>query len=75
MFRLAHLTDIHFRTLPRFSELTLKRVFGLINQYAYGRKDLFSLRTQQQAVQLVRRLKVDAAVITGDLTAMGLGTR
>jgi 3',5'-cyclic AMP phosphodiesterase CpdA len=72
VFRLAHLTDLHFRGTPSLRELTLKRVFGLINQHALGRKNEFHVEVQLAAIAAVRALRPDALCVSGDLTAMAL---
>jgi 3',5'-cyclic AMP phosphodiesterase CpdA len=70
--RLLHLTDIHFRSVPKLRELTLKRTFGLINQFAMGRKDEFSDVVQLACIRKALQLNPSAVVISGDLTAMAL---
>jgi hypothetical protein len=71
-YRIGQLTDVHFRTFPRWRDWTLKRVFGAVNQYVYGRKDQFALLTQLRAIACVQALQCDAVLVTGDVTAMGL---
>lgn len=73
-FRLVHVTDLHYRVPLRLSQLVLppsKRILGAINLYAFGRAFDFSQRAQDAAVQAASGTKMDALVVTGDLTSMG----
>lgn len=70
--RIAHLTDVHWLVPPRLRHLAPKRVLGTANLYLRGRRHDFDERVQAQAVEHVRALRPDLAVVTGDLTAQAL---
>ena len=71
--RIAHLTDLHFYTAPKFSEMFhIKRIMGTVNLFLLNRKNKFSLEVQRAAIHEVRMQKPDWVIITGDLTSQAL---
>ena len=71
--RIAHLTDLHFYTAPKPSDLMhIKRIMGTVNLFLLGRKKKFSLNVQKAAVQKLAEQKPDFLIITGDLTSQAL---
>ena len=68
MFRLAHISDLHFSKLTwNPSQLFSKRWLGNLN-LAFARKHTFDPQSLTSLIPLFREQKVDAVVVTGDLT-------
>jgi 3',5'-cyclic AMP phosphodiesterase CpdA len=67
--KIVHLTDLHFETPPRVSELWGKRLLGSVNLYVLGRHKKFDPAVQAAAIEATLAEAPDAVVFTGDLTA------
>lgn len=69
----AHVTDVHFQTVPSLRELLGKRLVGTANLYLRGRRRQFSIESQRRLGARLEALEgVDAVVCSGDLTAQAL---
>jgi len=73
MFRLAHISDIHFSPLPQPSwrELMGKRMTGYLN-WKLNRKDEMEKGIFDVLVRDLRRQKPDHIVISGDIVNLSL---
>ena len=70
--RIAHVTDIHWMVQPPLARLPGKRLIGSANLYLRGRRSHFCENVQSELMRHVLRLKPDALLISGDLTAQAL---
>ena len=76
VYRILHLTDIHFTVRPTWRECWAepKRVLGVLNHALLGRSAHFSRGVQQQLVSEVYRQQPSHLVISGDLTSFATDT-
>ena len=71
-FRLAHFSDPHFTCYPSsLKEWCTKRFWGVLN-FIFTRKRDHDVQLIDALLPLLRTYKVDALVITGDLTSYSL---
>jgi 3',5'-cyclic AMP phosphodiesterase CpdA len=71
MFKLAHLSDWHLASRPRFAELFSKRGFGRINWHR-RRKSIHRPEVFEAVVRDLKASRPDHIAVTGDLVNLSL---
>jgi len=70
--RVAHISDVHWTSLPGVRQLPFKRALGTANLYLGGRRHHFSSETRAALMEHILTAQPDLLVFSGDITAQAL---